>query len=133
MKAITLMIVVAASLSQLSNPPVAAESSRTLTGEYVSSFETGKQSLRAEFTPTGTEEWEVIFYFKFHGKKHSYEGTAEGSLDAGELSGTVTNENGRRTFTFQGKFRDGEFRGTHAEIKRTGERRTGSLTLAEPS
>jgi hypothetical protein len=133
MKTTTLMIVVTASLSLLCISPVGAESSRTLTGEYVSSFETGKQSLRAVFTPTGSEQWEVIFYFKFHGKKHSYEGTAEGSLDAGELSGTVTNENGRRIFTFRGKFYGGEFRGTHAEIKRTGERRTGSLTLSEPS
>ncbi len=133
MKPTPWMIVVATTLSLLSSPPLAADSSRTLVGEYISSFETGMQPLKAVFTPTGTEEWDVVFYFKFHGKKHSYEGTAEGSLDGGELSGVVTNESGRRTFTFQGKFYDGEFRGTHAEIKRTGERRTGSLTLAESS
>jgi hypothetical protein len=89
------------------------------------------QALRAVFTPTGTDQWHVVFHFEFHGKNLVYQGTAQGSLDTGELSGEVKNENRRRTFTFQGRFHDGEFRGTHAEIKRTGERRTGSLTLAE--
>ena len=131
MKPTPWMIVVACLIGLTTGNLPAAETSRTLTGEYVSSFESGRQPLRAVFTPTGEDQWNVIFYFKFHGKKHEYEGTAEGTLDGGELSGTVQNENKRRTFTFQCRFRDGEFRGTHAEIKRTGERRTGSLTLAE--
>lgn len=54
-----------------------------------------------------------------------------GNLDEGPISGAVENESKQRTFRFEGTFRDGEFRGTHAEIKRTGERRTGSLTLVE--
>lgn len=125
------MIAVACVAGIASGVASASDLNRTLSGEYVSSFETGKQPLRAVFTPTGNDQWDVTFYFKFHGKKHEYEGTAEGSLDGGELRGTVMNEHKRRTFTFQGRFRDGEFRGTHAEIKRTGERRTGSLILAE--
>jgi hypothetical protein len=131
MKKTTLMLVVASFLSLISNPATSTETTRTLTGEYVSSFETGMQALRAVFTPTAAGQWDVVFYFEFHGKNHVYKGAAQGSLDGGELSGEVKNENKRRTFTFQGKFQDGEFRGTHAEIKRTGERRTGSLTLAE--
>jgi hypothetical protein len=89
------------------------------------------QPLRAVFTPTGVGQWDVVFHFEFHNKKHIYRGTAQGNLDGGDLIGEVKNENKRRTFTFQGTFRDGAFHGTHAEIKRTGERRTGSMTLAE--
>ena len=131
MKSTAWMIMVATMLVLTPGPAAAAESDRTLLGQYVSSFQSGSQPLRAVFTPTGDDQWDVVFYFKFHGKKHEYEGTAEGSLDGGALRGTVQNENKRRTFSFQGNFRDGEFRGTHAEIKRTGERRTGSLTMSE--
>ena len=109
----------------------AAESTRTFSGDYVSAFQSGRQPLTAVFTSKGDKRWDVVFHFKFHGRKHAYEGTAEGSLDEGTLGGTVKNESGQRTFTFEGQLRDGAFRGTHAELKRTGERRTGSLTLAE--
>ena len=106
-------------------------SDRVLSGEYVSAFQSGRQPLKAVFTPTGVDKWDVVFHFKFHGRAHEFAGRAAGSLDEGPLSGTVENESRQRTFSFEGTIRDGEFRGTHAEIKRTGERRTGSLTLAE--
>lgn len=128
---VTTTLWIAISLCLLLASVDAAESTRTFSGDYVSAFQSGRQPLTAVFTPTGEERWDVVFYFKFHGRKHSYEGTAEGNLDEGTLGGTVKNESGQRTFTFEGRFRDGAFRGTHAELKRTGERRTGSLTLAE--
>ena len=131
MKFTSRLLVITALTSLLLTPGTFAATARTLTGEYISSFETGMQPLQAVFTAADGERWDVVFHFKFHGKKHSWEGHAEGSLDGGELRGQVQNENGRRTFTFQGSFSDGEFRGTHAETKRTGERRTGSLTLSE--
>lgn len=121
----------AVALCLLATSVAAVESTRTFSGDYVSAFQSGRQPLTAVFTPTGDKRWDVVFHFKFHGKKHAYVGTAEGSLDGGTLGGNVKNESGQRTFTFEGRFRDGAFRGTHAELKRTGERRTGSLTMAE--
>lgn len=60
---------------------------------------------------------------------HTYAGTARGNLADGELSGRVQNENRARAFTFEGKFRNGRFRGTHAELKGGREQRTGTLKL----
>jgi len=124
-------VAASAAISLLVGAVEGGESDRVLSGEYVSAFQSGWQPLRAVFTPTGIDTWDVVFHFKFHGKAHEYAGSAEGSLDEGSLSGRVENESKQRTFSFEGTFRDGEFRGTHAEIKRTGERRTGSLTLVE--
>ncbi len=115
----------------LATPALATDSGakRTLTGTYVW-FQGGDEGdVEAVFTPAGERQWSVSFRFDFGGSSHTYSGTADGSLEGGTLSGRVRNENGRRTFTFQGEFRDGQFRGTHAEIMAGEEERTGTLTL----
>ena len=43
----------------------------------------------------------------------------------------MTNETGKRTFTFAGKFEDGQFRGDHSETTGGNAKSTGTLTLAE--
>ena len=107
-----------------------AAETRTLGGEY--RWNQGSEGdLEAVFTATGPDEWKVAFHFRFRGRKHVYRGTAEGSLSAGKLAGTVRNESERRTFTFRGEFENGRFRGTHAETTGGGERRTGTLRLSE--
>ncbi len=108
--------------------PSAASEARTLNGEfYWEGGETGGD-LEAVFTPTGDGTWDVAFRFEFRGKPHTYTGTAKGSLTAGELSGVAQNENGKRTWEFQGAFADGEFSGTHVETTE-GRQKTGTLTL----
>jgi len=103
---------------------------RQLTGGFVwNKNRTG--DLAAEFSPTGEGKWDVTFRFVFREQNHVYSGTAEGSLSAGELSGRVLNEGKSRTFVFRGKFEEGTFRGTHAEIEDDLEQETGTLTLAE--
>jgi len=108
-----------------------AEDSRTLTGEFVWSQRENRGDLEVIFTPTGEDRWDVAFHFTFRGQPHVYSGTAEGSLSEGSLQGTVNNEDKRRTFTFKGKFEDGKFTGTHAEVGDGQEQATGTLTLAQ--
>ena len=86
--------------------------------------------LRATFTSTGEpDQWTVAFYFRFQGKSHTYRGTANGSLDNGELAGTVQNENRGRTWSFRGTSRDGTFTGTHSEKFGGSWSETGTLEL----
>ncbi len=105
----------------------AEKAETTLVGEY--QWNRGPTGdLKAVFTPTGEGTWDVSFYFDFRDKPHTYSGTAEGSMD-GALSGEVQNENKKRTFIFEGSFKDGVFEGNHEETtpERAGE--TGTLML----
>ena len=111
--------------------PSNAADNRTLTGKYMSGYQDGEQAVRAVFKPTGEDTWNVDFNFRFNGQDHIYGGTAEGSLSEGALRGKVVNESRRRTFVFRGEFEAGKFTGRHAEIKRRGERQTGTITLSE--
>jgi hypothetical protein len=117
----------AAALFLLTTLAVSAASKQTLQGEYRWSGESG--SLEAVFAPDGDGRWNVDFHFKFQGAPHVYSGTASGSLDDGDLEGTVRTENRRRTFNFRGAFEDGVFRGAHSEVQGGRESRTGTLTL----
>ena len=98
-------------------------------GTYTSDREQGKTKLKATFAPTGPGTWTVKFRFFSHGSGHVFSGTAEGSLSAGSLRGTVKTSDQTRTFTFHGQFSEGRFEGTHAEVLEEGERPTGTLTL----
>lgn len=110
-------------------PGVLAQEARTLTGEYVWSGGGTGGDLEAVFTPAAEGTWDVEFRFEHRGKPHIYTGTAEGSVSEGPLRGTVLNENKKRTFTFEGEFKDGTFRGTHSEIEEGKEKSTGTMTL----
>ena len=107
----------------------AGNQAQTLTGEYRwDSYERGR--LEAVFTPDGAGGWEVAFHFRWSGQPRIFSGTAEGNLTSGELRGEVQSENKRRTWVFRGSFKNGKFRGTHAEVSWRGrERETGTLTL----
>jgi hypothetical protein len=71
----------------------------------------------------------VEFEFEFSGNRHTWKGTATGSLDdGGELSGTVEGSGGR-TWEFEAKVTNDGLAGTHTET--TGGRRaaTGTFVL----
>ena len=106
-----------------------AEESRTLTGQFAWNHRANRGDVEAVFTATAQGAWDVTFRFTFRGTPHVYQGTAEGSLSEGDLRGKVLNETKKRTFTFTGAFKNGEFRGTHAEIEGQREVQTGTLTL----
>ncbi len=110
--------------------PTGAGNKQTLTGSYV--WNSGRPSkLKAVFTATGEDRWDVAFHFRFRSSPETFRGTAEGSLSGGTLKGEVKNRGGRgsRTFSFHGEFENGTFRGTHAEVFGRRESSTGSLTL----
>jgi len=124
------MLLVVLLLAAFSSMNAQTAEEQTLTGEYWWDQSSRGGDLRTVFTPSGEGTWDVVFYFKFSGKAHVYRGTAAGSLSQGALQGKVRNENKRRTFTFQGRFSDGAFEGTHAELYSGGAERTGTLTLS---
>jgi hypothetical protein len=107
----------------------ADDDSTTLNGTFVWEHGNSAGDLEAVFAPTGEASWDVSFYFTFRNKRHTYTGSATGSLTAGALSGTVLNESEKRTFTFEGAFEDGVFNGTHAEVSAEQAMSTGTLTL----
>ena len=131
MKRTVLALTIATALLPTYAAEAATDDIRTLTGQYKWNYQKSPGKLRAVFTPVDRGNWEVVFHFTFDGRKHAYAGTAEGTLSEGELKGTVKNENRRRTFVFEGRFEEGTFRGRHAEIRGTGQRKTGTLILAE--
>ncbi|MEM7051583.1 MAG: hypothetical protein AAF604_18085 [Acidobacteriota bacterium] len=100
-----------------------------LTGEYFWEGDGSRGPLEVTFESTSENTWDVAFRFRFNGKRHTYRGTAEGSLTEGDLRGQVRTENKRRTFTFEGSFENGAFAGTHGEVRRSGERTLGTLTM----
>ena len=127
----TVLLCVATALLLLvpAGSALAEGDTHTLTGEYHWTERGAKGELEAIFTPTGKGTWDVSFNFEFRGRAHTYSGTAEGSLTEGALSGTVLNDDKRRTFKFSGAFEDGTFSGTHSEMRDNGEAATGSMSL----
>ena len=98
----------------------------------MSGYQDRVKPLRAVFTATGEDAFDVVFHFNFNGRDHEYRGTAIGALGEGEIEGRVQNESRQRTFTFKGTFENGVLDGTHAEVTRRGEQKTGTLKLKLP-
>lgn len=110
--------------------PLLASETRTAKGQYVWNDDS-PGAIEATFTPASEGNFAVDFRFRFDGRDRHWRGTAEGSLEAGELRGTV--REGRRTFRFSGKVAEGVFRGRHVEVYGDREEDTGSLTLTVSS
>lgn len=77
--------------------------------------------------------WTVVFTVTFDTADYTYKGTAEGSLDEGELSGEVEDASGDRRFMFRGKHREGKFHAVHAETTGGFVTPTGEMTLSAES
>jgi hypothetical protein len=104
-----------------------APGARTLGGEY-SWGSSARGPVEAVFAPAGASSWTVDFRFTFDGRRQRWSGVAEGSLDAGRLTGEV--EEHGRTFRFRGEVVGGVFRGRHAEVFGGEEEDTGTLVLS---
>lgn len=115
----------------LAAPGLNAETAtpQTFAGSYLWEQAKVDGTLQAEFKPTGELSWDVSFHFTFNGSPLTYTGTAQGHLDNGTLEGRVEATGRQRTFTFKGEFKGGKFTGTHADVSRGREERTGTLTL----
>lgn len=106
---------------------VQAADKQTWTGEYQWD-NGGTGDLRAVFTAKGENRWKVAFHFRFDKKNRVFKGTAEGSLEAGQLTGTV--KDGRKRRTFEAKVADGVLEGPHFEVGSDGPFATGTLKLS---
>lgn len=129
MKRIALLLSLVALAAVAVDSNAAKSEKQTLNGEYYWVGDRSRGDLRAVFNEAGENAWKVTFFFRFSGNNHRYSGTAVGTLGEGSLQGEVKNENRRRTFTFEGAFKDGVFEGTHAEIRRGKATHMGTLKL----
>lgn len=125
-----LLSIAAPSRSDDSDESGRRAATQAFVGEYVWTGQRESGRLDIFFVQTSENVYAVDFKFRFNGTPHTYSGTAEGSLTEGALEGKVFNEDKRRSWVFKGEFKDGKFSGGHKEIRRTGERRTGTLTFA---
>ena len=108
----------------------------TLQGQFVWNTTSGEEvtgDLKAIFTPTGEDAWDLAFHFEWEGEAKVYSGTVHGSLSEGALEGEV-NDGGegenRHTYRIRGSFKDGEFAGVHTILSNEdGPRDLGTLTL----
>ena len=108
-----------------------AADAHTLTGQFKWNRQDEPGDLKAVFTPTGENTWDVSFYFTFREEDHVYSGTAEGGLGEGDLKGKVMTDGEKPSpFSFEGKFVDGTFSGTHASMRNEEPEETGTLTLS---
>lgn len=105
----------------------------TLEGRFVWVRDDGQHDgdLRAVFTPTGDDRWDVAFHFAWEDGPHVYSGTATGSLHDGPLRGEVLNDNREHPsrFAFDGAFENGVFNGKHVYVGDGETNETGTLTL----
>ena len=106
---------------------------QTLTGEYQWNRPDEEPGpIKAVFTSTGEDQWDVSFHFTFRDEEHVWSGTAEGSLTDGDLSGKVMSGGDKPSpFVFEGKVEAGVFTGTHAGMRDGDRRDTGTMTLSQ--
>ena len=123
-----LLLVAAVLAFCLAGAAISQTAEETLLGSYFWKQSNERGDLRAVFTPKGEGKYDVVFHFDFRGP-HTYTGTAEGSLKEGSLKGTVQNENKKRTWNFAGTFTNGQFEGTHEELRDGDKIDSGTLTL----
>ena len=110
----------------------AGEDDITLNGQFVWERGDGEipGDLKAVFTPSGENSWDVMFHFEWEEEMRAWAGSASGSLKSGELEGEGVEERDReRTFHFRGSVEDGVFTGEHGGMRDGEWRKSGTLTL----
>lgn len=126
------MILVVSSVVALAIAGIAATAdppSQVFTGHY-DWRDGGRDELTAAFEPDGDEQWKVEFRFEFDGRRNTWKGSAEGSLEDGsEMTGTAAWRS--RKWTWSASLEDGVMRGTHTELKSRGKTyETGTFELS---
>ena len=115
-------------LLALATLPTTAADSRVLEGSY--QWSNGDDGpLEATFVATGPETYEVVFRFRFQGKKNTWKGTATGSLEDGAIKGRVKAGRMKRYWVFECAFDGSSCQGNHAEDKNGELVPSGTLSL----
>ncbi len=104
-----------------------------MTGTFVWDHQPAQNHpLTAIFTPNGDKKWTAVFTFDWGPKgAQSWKGTAEGDLKTGEVKGEGFHPDGRRKFTYSGKFKDGKLVCSHNETTSGAPAATGTMTLSQ--
>ena len=66
-----------------------------------------RHNLDGTLTPDDAGKWNVIWEFSWGNSPAVYKGVITGDLRDGEISGTGNETKGKRTFSFEGKAKDG--------------------------
>lgn len=98
----------------------------TLCGTFTwSNEDSQKHELHAKLTPTGTNEWQAVWDFKWKQRPMSFTGLVKGNLRNGPVTGTGDMADGKRRFSFEGTAKDGTITFEHYEVTR-GKNHTGT-------
>ena len=113
-------------LVALSLPAAATAPELTLRGTFTWTNEANqKHELQAKLTPTGTNEWQAVWDFKWKQRPMTFTGTVKGNLHNGPVTGTGDTQDGKRRFSIEGMAKDGAITFEHYEVTR-GKNRTGT-------
>lgn len=127
------IVILSLSLLGVSVPVEAADSTRQLSGTFRWTQGSDRdQPLQVTLTPLRENLWQATFTFRFNGSRNRWRGELQGSLDHGEVTGTVSQGRGRRprTWRIAGTVRDGVLQARHYEQHgRRGETLTGTIRL----
>ncbi|MEM1245908.1 MAG: hypothetical protein AAGA81_00550 [Acidobacteriota bacterium] len=113
-------------------PAAAADTERLLEGTF--RWNQGSREdkpIQAQLTQVDDDVWQATFTFRFNGSQRRWRGELQGSLDGGEVTGTVSQGRGRRprTWRIEGSVQDGVLQASHYEQRRSGETLTGTIRL----
>ena len=115
-------------------PATAADNELRLDGTFRWNQGSGRDKpLEARLTRIEEDVWQATFTFRFNGSQHRWRGELQGSLDDGQVTGTVSQGRGRRprTWRIEGTVEDGVLQASHYEQRRRGgETLTGTIRLA---
>lgn len=95
-------------------------------GKFEWTTRPGFHDLKGTLTPTGENQWNVAWSFKWNGKATVYQGVVKGDLMNGEVSGTGNDAQRNRSFSFKGTAKDGTLQFTHSENTRGKSKATGT-------
>ena len=133
MKLATKMICALALVALAGGVAVAADDV-TMEGSFIWARSDGDidGALKAVFTPTGKNEYDVSFHFEWEGEQKVWSGTAKGDLNSGDLKGDIKTDNPDRddVFSFMGSVADGKFTGKHGGMRDGELNEMGTLELS---
>ena len=130
MRGTALALVVLGTYGMCAGHGHAAEGDVTLNGSFVNIQDEKKGTVhpvKAVFTPAGEKKWTVVFTFTWYKRgAQTFKGTAEGSLQDGEVKGVVQE---KRTYAFSGTAKNGQLECKHDMTENGKTSATGTMTL----
>ncbi|MEO1083661.1 MAG: hypothetical protein AAFY88_05415 [Acidobacteriota bacterium] len=129
--AITAALLVAAAAGPAAAEKAAVEpGDLVFRGEYTWKVDGHRNRVEAVFSPRGGDLYDVAFHFDYARRKDmTYEGQAQGELEAGAIRGEVKGPNGQWRYAFEAEAKDGRLDGRHFDIWDGKKELYGTLSL----